>query len=194
MTVDTKPEFLIAKHVRKISRHADITEGQASVLLAAGEAIARLAADLGSAEAEISRLALSRAQENERSLQGLELDREFLQRVADSHGIRTDEVTVAFLERKAIAARSERGLAEASVRRMPAYPQRGPERTLRGFVGHAATLASNIVRFQEPLLAAMSNRWDRDWKTPTELSATIEAAMAEFDPRPGHGTEQDGIK
>ena len=203
MTVDTTPELLIAKHVRKISHRADITRGEESVLLAASESIERLAAVLKSAEAGISLLELSRTQENERSLPGLELDREFVQRVADFHGIRADEVTGAFLERQAITARSARGLAEA---RPPGRNElmaelREKARSAIQAVwaddpdaADAATLASNIVRFQEPVLADMANHLDRAWKTPVELAATTEAAMAPFDPRPGHGIGQDGVK
>lgn len=40
------------------------------------------------------------AEDEKRALRTLELDREFLQQVADSYGIRTDEVTTAFLARQ----------------------------------------------------------------------------------------------
>ena len=74
------------------------------------ELIDRLTAALTDAEriiteqaTTIERIESAYSRLNRAQLRTLELDREFLQQVADSYGIRTDEVTEAFLARAAEA-------------------------------------------------------------------------------------------
>ena len=54
MTDTTNRPDVIAKHVRNISRYEGITEGQASVLLAAAELIDRLAEALAQSERDLA--------------------------------------------------------------------------------------------------------------------------------------------
>ena len=65
MSKPTDQAELIAKHVRKISRFADVTRGEQSVLLAAAELIDRLSAALSQSERELGTTAVTTVAELE---------------------------------------------------------------------------------------------------------------------------------